>query len=243
MIDFGDIMRIGWAITGAGHLLNESVDALEELAENNEITVFLSNASEEVLKMYGLYERVEAITGGRYRELATDSNQKFSFPITGRLSLGKYDMLIVSPATANTVAKIVYGISDTLVTNAVAQAGKGGVDTLIVPVDIEEGDIETVLPSKLELNICKDCDVCSAAEICPEGAIIAKQEIDLLKCVGCGVCKDACPYGAVTAGKIITMHMRPLDIENTRKLSKMEGIEIFEDPEKLLSHLKSNYDL
>ena len=103
MIDFGDIMRIGWAITGAGHLLNESVDALEELAENNEITVFLSNASEEVLKMYGLYERVEAITGGRYRELATDSNQKFSFPITGRLSLGKYDLLIVSPATANTV--------------------------------------------------------------------------------------------------------------------------------------------
>ncbi len=71
-------------------------------------------------------------------------------------------------------------------------------DTLIVPVDIEEGDIETVLPSKLELNICKDCDVCSAAEICPEGAIIAKQEIDLLKCVGCGVCKDACPYGAKT---------------------------------------------
>ena len=64
-------MRIGWAITGAGHLLNESVDALEELAENNEITVFLSNASEEVLKMYGLYERVESITGGRYRELAT----------------------------------------------------------------------------------------------------------------------------------------------------------------------------
>ena len=56
-------MRIGWAITGAGHLLNESVDALEELAENNEITVFLSNASEEVLKMYGLYERVEAATG------------------------------------------------------------------------------------------------------------------------------------------------------------------------------------
>ena len=130
-----------------------------------------------------------------------------------------------------------------MVTNAVAQAGKGGVDTLIVPVDIEEGDIETVLPSKLELNICNDCDVCSAAEICPEGAIIAKQEIDLLKCVGCGVCKDACPYGAVTAGKIITMHMRPLDIENTQKLSKMEGIEIFEDPEKLLSHVKSNYDL
>ena len=82
--------------------------------------------------MYGLYERIVNITGGRYRELATDSNQKFSYPITGRLSLGKYDLLIVSPATANTVAKIVHGIADSLVTNAVAQAGKGAVKTVMV---------------------------------------------------------------------------------------------------------------
>ena len=77
----------------------------KELAKDNDLTVFLSQASEEVLKMYGLYDRVVAVTGGRYNELASDSNQKFSFPITGRLSLGKYDLLIVSPTTANTVAK------------------------------------------------------------------------------------------------------------------------------------------
>ena len=138
-------MKIGWAFTGAGHLLKESVEAMEELAKDNDLTVFLSQASEEVLKMYGLYDRVVAVTGGRYNELASDSNQKFSFPITDRLSLGKYDLLIVSPTTANTVAKIVHGISDTLVTNAVAQAGKGRVRTLMVPVDIEPGDVETIL--------------------------------------------------------------------------------------------------
>ena len=88
-------MKIGWAFTGAGHLLKESVEAMEELAAYHDLTVFLSQASEEVLKMYGLYDRVVAVTGGRYNELATDSNQKFSFPITGRLSLGKYDLLIV----------------------------------------------------------------------------------------------------------------------------------------------------
>ena len=88
-------MKIGWAFTGAGHLLKESVEAMEELAKDNDLTVFLSQASEEVLKMYGLYDRVVAVTGGRYNELASDSNQKFSFPITGRLSLGKYDLLIV----------------------------------------------------------------------------------------------------------------------------------------------------
>ncbi len=232
-----DIMRIAWAFTGAGHLLKESVEAMEKVAEDNDITVFLSHAGEEVLKMYGLFECVKAVTGGRYRELAKDNDQRFSFPITGRLSLGKYDLLVVSPATANTVAKIVYGISDTLVTNAVAQAGKGGVKTYIVPVDIEEGDIETILPSKLELENCKDCDICEAAEICPNEAIIPKEEINLLKCIGCGVCKDSCSYGAVLAGKIITMHMRPIDIENTRKLSKIEGIDIFENPQELLDSI------
>lgn len=230
-------MRIGWAFTGAGHLLEESVEAMEKLAKNNDITVFLSHAGEEVLKMYGLYDRVKAVTGGRYRELAKDSEQKFSFPITGRLSLGKYDLLIVSPATANTVAKIVYGISDTLVTNAVAQAGKGRVKTLIVPVDIKEGDIETILPSKLELDKCNDCETCEVALICPNQAIVPKQEIDLLKCIGCGACQDGCPYKAVSAGKVITMHMRPIDIENTRKLESMEGIEIFETPQELLDSI------
>jgi len=230
-------MRIGWAITGAGHLLDESVAVLEELAKNNEVTVFLSNAGEEVLKMYGLFERVTAITGGYYKELALDSDQSFSYPISGRLSLGKYDFFIVSPTTSNTVAKIVYGISDTLVTNSVAQAGKGGVKTLIVPVDIERGDVETILPSKLELESCADCEKCVAAEACPQEAIIAKQEIDLLKCIGCGKCENSCPYDAIKSGKLITIHMRDIDIENTHKLVIMEGISVLKHPKEVKDYI------
>jgi len=230
-------MRIGWAITGAGHLLDESVEVLEELAKNNEITVFLSNAGEEVLKMYGLFERVAAITGGYYKELVLDSDQSFSYPISGRLSLGKYDFFIVSPTTSNTVAKIVYGISDTLVTNSVAQAGKGMVKTLIVPVDIEAGDVETILPSKLELESCADCKECLAAQTCPYGAIIAKQEINLLKCIGCGKCENSCQYNAIKSGKLITIHMRDIDIENTHKLVLMEGISVLKHPKELKDYI------
>lgn len=230
-------MRIGWAITGAGHLLDESVTVMEELAKNNEITVFLSNAGEEVLKMYGLFERVAAITGGYYKELALDSDQNFSYPISGRLSLGKYDLLIISPTTSNTIAKIVHGISDTLVTNSVAQAGKGLVKTIIVPVDMEAGDVETILPSKLELESCADCEKCEAEESCPQDAIIAKQEIDLLKCTGCGECENSCPYGAVKAGKLITIHMRDIDIENTHKLVLMEGIDVLKHPNEIKDHI------
>lgn len=230
-------MRIGWAITGAGHLLDESVVVLENLAKDHDITIFLSNAGEEVLKMYGLFERVTALTGGHYKELALDSDQSFSYPISGRLSLGKYDLFVVSPTTSNTVAKIVNGISDTLITNSVAQAGKGGVQTLIVPVDMETGDVETILPSKLELESCADCDDCEAAKSCDQGAIIAKREIDLLKCIGCGECENSCLYGAVKAGKLVTIHMREIDIENTHKLVLMEGIDVLKHPNEIENHI------
>ena len=49
-------MRIGFAFTGAGHLLNESVQVAEKLAKDHELTIFLSGAGEDVLKMYGLYD-------------------------------------------------------------------------------------------------------------------------------------------------------------------------------------------
>ena len=227
-------MRIGFAFTGAGHLLRESVHLARELSKEHEVTVFLSGAAEEVLKMYGLYENVESITGGKYRELATDSNQKFSYPITGRLSLGKYDLLIVSPATANTVSKIVHGIADTLVTNAVAQAGKGAVPVYMVPVDIHPGPVDTVLPSKMELSKCQRCDECLAALACQQGAIIAHEEIDLTKCIGCGMCRNTCPHDAISEGKIITIYMRDIDIENTRKLTSIDNIQIFESPDEIL---------
>lgn len=231
-------MRIAWAFTGAGHLLSESVEELEKLAENHDITVFLSNAGEEVLKMYGLYGRVATLTGGYYRELAKDNDQSFSYPISGRLSLGKYDLFIVSPATSNTVAKIVYGIADTLVTNSVAQAGKGKVPTLIVPVDLESGDVETILPSKLELESCADCADCEASKACSQGAIVSKTEIDLLKCTGCGKCKDSCLFNAISAGKTITIHMREIDIKNSHKLVLMEGITVFKSPFEVQDRIK-----
>ena len=230
-------MRIGFAFTGAGHLLRESVQVVEALAKDHEVTVFLSGAACEVLKMYGLYERVERITGGKYRELATDLDQRFSYPITGRLSLGKYDLLIVSPATANTVSKIVYGIADTLVTNAVAQAGKGAVPVYMVPVDIHPGPIDTVLPSKIELSKCEGCSDCVAALACEQGAIIPHSEIDLTKCIGCGLCRNTCPNDAISEGKIITIYMRNIDIENTRKLEGIDNIQIFEKPEDILDKI------
>jgi len=231
-------MKIGFGITGAGHLLLESVELLEKLMTTHDVTVLLSAAGEEVLKMYGLYERIERITGGYYNELVKEKDQKFSFPITGRFSLGKYDAFIVSPTTSNTIAKIVTGIADTLITNAVAQSGKGRVETFIIPVDIESGDLDTVLPSKLELDLCQSCDSCDAAAACPGEAITPGIEIDLLKCKGCGACAASCPFSAISAGKIITIHMRDIDIHNTAILQQFDCVQVLEHPSRLMERFE-----
>jgi dihydromethanopterin reductase (acceptor) len=230
-------MKIAWAFTGAGHQLLESVKLLEETSKKHQVTVLLSGAGEEVLKMYGLFDRVKAVTGGYYHELVRERDQMWSYPISGRFSLGRYDLLIVSPTTSNTIAKLVHGIADSLITNSVAQAGKGRVKTLLVPVDLEYGDLQTVLPSKLELDLCQHCSTCQAAATCPPDAITPGVEINLLKCQGCGACRDACPFGAISGGKKITIHMREVDVENTRKLSQLEGVEVLKDPSEILTRL------
>lgn len=230
-------MRIAWAMTGAGHYLKESVEEMESLAKEHEVSIFLSKAAEEVLKMYGLFDRVEALTGSKHRELFFEEDQQYSFPITGRFSMAKYDLLIVSPTTSNTVAKVVHGIADSLVSNIIGQAGKGSIKTLIVPVDIESGYVETVLPSKLELSKCQNCETCLASTACPNNAIIPKKSIDLLKCIGCEECRGACPFDAISVGKTISIYMRELDVENTNKLHSMRGIHVLETPDKIKDYL------
>ena len=43
-------MKIMWGITGAGHLLNESITVLNKLSKKHELTVIFSNAGLEVVK-------------------------------------------------------------------------------------------------------------------------------------------------------------------------------------------------
>jgi len=118
--------RLAWAITGSGHYLRES---LQILASIDAVDIFLSGAAAEIIRQYGFQEQLEA-TGHRvfYDKTASSVPVEFFYE-------GKYDGLIVAPATSNTIAKMAYGFSDTLVTNLYAQAGKTRVPSIVFACD------------------------------------------------------------------------------------------------------------
>ena len=149
--------KIVWGITGSGDLISEIFEVMEEISKMNrlKITAVLSKAAVTVLKWYKLNESLDRIADRILVE--KDANTPF---IVGPLQTGEYDALIVAPATANTVAKIVNGIADTIITNSVSQTNKTHVDIYILPVDQKMGTTTTILPGgkKLDLSM-RDVDV------------------------------------------------------------------------------------
>jgi len=147
-------LNIVWGITGCGDFIQETFDLIKLIVDKYKIniTIIISKQGEMVLKWYKLYKPLRSLFPKCFCEIGP--NQPF---LAGPLQRGKYDFLFVCPASGNTVAKIVYGIADTLITNCVAQTIKGFVPVYIFPVDQRPGDITTTLPNgqKLKLRMRK----------------------------------------------------------------------------------------
>lgn len=131
--------RLAWALTGSGH---DFVECLELMRRIGEMDVFLSRAAAEVIYMY-TKDRAPFPPGIR---LIKDTSASAA-PV-GRFYNGWYHTLVVAPATSNTVAKFVAGISDTLVTNVYAQAGKCRVPSIVYACDTKPV-MDTMAPGGL----------------------------------------------------------------------------------------------
>ncbi len=142
--------RIAWGLTGSGHFLRESLDIIDGLPD---VDLFLTRAAAEVLSMYGVPLKVL-----REKHRIYQDHTASSVPV-GFLYGGHYHTLIIGPATSNTVAKCVAGISDTLVTNLYAQAGKCRIPSIVFACDCEPtvvteapGGSVTLYPRPIDLE-------------------------------------------------------------------------------------------
>ena len=142
--------RFAWCITGSGHYLEESLALAARLPQ---VDLFLSAAAEEVLPIY--QHTLDALRG-RFRVFRDKTAS--AVPV-GTLYTDVYHTVVLAPATSNTVAKCAYGISDTLPTNMLAQAGKLGIPGIVFACDTEPvvitkapHDWVTLRPRRIELD-------------------------------------------------------------------------------------------
>jgi archaeoflavoprotein AfpA len=145
-----ELSRIAWGITGSGDYIKEIIDNMIELSNEDDlqITVLVSKAGEQVLRWYKLWDKLN----GSFGKVKKESSANVPF-IAGPLQVGKYDLLIVAPLTANSTAKIAHGIADTLITNAVAQTLKGNTPVFLYPVDQSAEPVTTTGPDGIEFTI------------------------------------------------------------------------------------------
>ena len=131
------IPRWAWALTGSGHFFKECLELIGALGE---VDLFVSRAADEVLRMYK--QELKLPASARVFRIGPPA------PPVGSFYYGVYHTLVLAPATSNTVAKCVLGISDTLATNVFAQAGKCRVLSIVFACDTAP-ELETEAPRGL----------------------------------------------------------------------------------------------
>jgi dihydromethanopterin reductase (acceptor) len=156
--------RLAWAVTGSGHFLRESLQILSTLKE---VDIFLSRAAAEIIKQYGFQAELDAM-GHRIFQDKTASSVPVEFFYEGH-----YHTLVVAPATSNTIAKMAYGFSDSLVTNLYAQAGKTRVETIVFACDTSpeleseapKDNIVKVYPRQIDLDNVKKLSLFESTKV------------------------------------------------------------------------------
>ncbi len=144
--------KVAWGITGAGDKIAEFIQVMKQVKKEYEdtvdIQVFISKAGETVLKFYGLENEVKE----NFAKVTVEVNANAPF-LAAWMQMHKYEFLLIAPATSNSVAKIAYGIGDTMLTNAASMSLKAFAPVYVVPVDFEEKTLYTKLPNGKEMKL------------------------------------------------------------------------------------------
>lgn len=144
--------KVAWGITGAGDkigdFLNMMIQVKTQYAEKLDVHVFVSKAGETVLKFYNLETKLRQ----NFEKVLVEVNANAPF-LAAWLQMGKYEFLLIAPATSNSVAKIANSIGDTMLTNAAIMGLKAFKQVYIAPTDYKEGECITKLPNGKEMKL------------------------------------------------------------------------------------------
>jgi archaeoflavoprotein AfpA len=144
--------KVAWGITGAGDKIQEIIETMKDLKKQSEdvleIDVYISKAGDTMLKFYRLDQELT----NSFAKVNVESNANSPF-LAGMVQSRKYEFLLIMPASSNTVAKLVNGIGDTLLTNSALMSLKAFVPVWVMPVDYKESIVYTKLPNGKEMKL------------------------------------------------------------------------------------------
>jgi archaeoflavoprotein AfpA len=144
--------KVAWGITGGGDKIAEILEVMKDLKKQSEdeveIDVYLSKAADTMLKFYRLEDDLKK----NFSKVTVEVNANSPF-LAGALQSGKYEFLLIAPASSNTVAKIANSIGDTLLTNAAIMSLKAFRPVYVVPTDYRESVVYTKLPNGKEMKL------------------------------------------------------------------------------------------
>jgi len=144
--------KVAWGITGAGDKIAEIVEVMKDLKKQSEgtveIDVYISKAAETMLKFYRLEDELRK----SFPKVLVEVNANSPF-LAAWLQNGKYEFLLIAPASSNTVAKIANSISDTMLTNAALMSLKAFRPVYVLPTDYKESIVYTKLPNGKDLKL------------------------------------------------------------------------------------------
>ncbi|MHA1220271.1 MAG: flavoprotein [Candidatus Heimdallarchaeota archaeon] len=176
-----------------------------------------------------------------FKDVIFNIDEGSSYPSAASASIGKYDLVVISPATGNTVAKLVTGIADNLISNLALMGSKSKqTKVLVVPTDFEEGEVESYLPILLHPDTCRKCGECSALWACKPGAIRRKRgkiKLNRLKCIGCLDCVKFCRHTVISFLEVTSIKVHKREANAVAELAKHESFEVFRTPEDIYDYL------
>jgi archaeoflavoprotein AfpA len=144
--------KVAWGITGGGDKIAEILEVMKDLKKQSEdvveIDVYISKAADTMLKFY----RLEDDLRKNFSKVTVEVNANSPF-LAGALQSGKYEFLLIAPASSNTVAKIANSIGDTLLTNAAIMSLKAFRPVYVLPTDYRESVVYTKLPNGKEMKL------------------------------------------------------------------------------------------
>ena len=167
----GDRPRLAWALTGSGHFFTECVELMRRVPD---MDVFVTKAGAEVIRMYKQdFDKLP-------NSVRVFKDTTASAAPVGLFYHGVYHTLVLAPATSNTVAKCVYGISDNLATNVYAQAGKCRIPSIVFACDTAP-ELETMAPDGMVKVYPRRIDLENAERLKSFEATTVVESLDALE--------------------------------------------------------------